>query len=114
MLVNTLFFTDEIQANPAKDIKAKLSESELKLAESIVEGMSGEFRAEEYKNEYRERVKAAIEEKIAGKEIVRAKESNVNTAASLMDALQASLKGLNKPVKKAVRKSVSPKKEKRA
>lgn len=89
-----------------------MSESELKLAESIIEGMSGEFWAEEYKNEYRERVKAAIEEKIAGKEIVRAKESVPNTAASLMEALQASLKGLNKPDRKASRKITSVKKAK--
>lgn len=114
MLVNTLFFADEIQTNPAKEIKAKLSESELKLAKSLIEGMSGEFKAEEYKNEYRERVKASIEEKVAGKAIVKTKESNPNTAACLMDALQASLKGLNRPVKKASGKTVSVKKEKRA
>ena len=114
ILVNTLFFADKIQASPIKEIKAKSSESELKLAESIIEGMSGEFRAEEYKNEYRERVKATIEEKIAGKEIVRAKESVPNTAAYLMEALQASLKGLNKADRKASRKITSVKKAKQA
>lgn len=114
MLVNTLFFADEIQKNPAKDVKAKCSDSELALAKSIIEGMSGAFKAEEYKNEYRERVKEAIERKVAGKEIVRAKEGVPGVAANLMDALQESLKSLHKPAKKAVRKSAPAKKEKRA
>ena len=114
MLVNTLFFADEIQKNPAKDVKVQCSDSGLSLAKSIIEGMSGAFKAEEYKNEYRERVKEAIGRKVAGKEIVRAKEGAPNAAANLMEALQASLKGLNKPAKKAVRKSAPAKREKRA
>lgn len=114
MLLNTLFFADEIQKNPTKEVKAEFSSSELSLAKSIVEGMSGEFKAEDYKDEYRERVKAAIEQKIAGKEIVKAKEGSANVAANLMEALQASLKGLNKPTKKVLRKAPAVKKEKRA
>ena len=114
MLVNTLFFADEIQKNPAKEVNAKCSGSELALAKSIIEGMSGEFKAEEYKNEYRERVKEAIERKVAGKEIVQAKEGAPSAAVNLMEALQASLKDLHKPAKKAVRKSAPAKREKRA
>ena len=114
MLLNTLFFADEIQKNPTKEVKAEFSSSELSLAKSIVEGMSGDFKAEDYKDEYRERVKAAIEQKIAGKEIVKAKEGITNVAANLMEALQASLKGLNKPTKKVSRKAPAVKKEKRA
>ena len=112
--LSTLFFADEIQKNPTKEVKAEFSSSELSLAKSIVEGMSGEFKAEDYKDEYRERVKAAIEQKIAGKEIVKAKEGTTNVAANLMEALQASLKGLNKPTKKVSRKAPAVKKEKRA
>ena len=114
MLVNTLFFADEIQKNPAKEVKAKCSASELALAKSIIEGMSGEFKAEEYKNEYRERIKEAIGRKVAGKEIVRAKEDAPNAAANLMEALQASLNSLHKPAKKAARKSAPAKRDKRA
>ena len=114
MLLTTLFFADEIQKNPTKEVKAEFSSSELSLAKSIVEGMSGDFKAEDYKDEYRERVKAAIEQKIAGKEIVKAKEGSTNVAANLMEALQASLKGLNNPTKKVSRKAPAVKKEKRA
>lgn len=113
MLLNTLFFADEIQKNPATEIKAQLSDAEIQLAKSIVEGMSGKFDAGEYQNDYRERVKSAIERKIAGKEIVQTRDGSQNIASNLMEALQASLKGLQKPPKKTVRKS-PVKREKRA
>lgn len=111
LLVNTLFFAEEIQANPAKEIKATYSEAELRLAESVIEGMSGTFNAAEYKNEYRERVKDAIERKIAGKEIVRRNEAEGNAAIGLMEALQASLKKLNKPEKRVTRGSGAKRKK---
>lgn len=114
MLVNTLFFADEIQKNPAKKVDVQCSASELSLAKSIIEGMSGKFSAEEYKNEYRERVKEAIGQKIAGKDIVQAKEGAPSAAANLMEALQASLKGLHSPAKKVARRTSVSKKEKRA
>lgn len=91
MLLNTLFFEDEVTKNPAKDIKEKGSAAELKMAKAIIDGMTGEFNPEEYKDEYREKVQQAIEQKIAGKEIVSPKEKNVTTVANLMDALTKSL-----------------------
>ncbi len=91
MLLNTLFFEDEVTKNPTKDIKEKGSAAELKMAKAIIDGMTGEFNPEEYKDEYREKVQQAIEQKIAGKEIVSAKEKNTTTVANLMDALTKSL-----------------------
>ncbi|MGN1052648.1 MAG: Ku protein, partial [Candidatus Scatosoma sp.] len=51
----------------------------------------------EYKDEYRERVQAAIESKIAGKEIVSPKENKNGNPADLMDALMKSLSVLQTP-----------------
>ena len=42
------------------------------MAKAIIEGMTGEFNPEEYRDEYRQKVQEAIERKIAGKEIVSA------------------------------------------
>ena len=100
MLLNTLFFEDEVTKNPAKDIKEKGSAAELKMAKAIIDGMTGEFNPEEYKDEYREKVQQAIEQKIAGKEIVSPKEKNVTTVANLMDALTKSLELTKKKGKK--------------
>lgn len=91
MLLNTLFFEEEITKNPTKEITEKGSDGELKMAKAIIESMSGNFEPEQYKDEYREKVQQAIEQKIAGKEIVKPKEKSTTTATSLMDALQQSL-----------------------
>lgn len=76
MLLNTLFFADEVVKNPAKEITEKGSAAELKMAQTIIEGMSGKFEPENYKDEYREKVQEAIERKIAGKEIASTFEKN--------------------------------------
>lgn len=100
MLLNTLFFEDEVTKNPTKDIKEKGSAAELKMAKAIIDGMTGEFNPEEYKDEYREKVQQAIEQKITGKEIVSPKEKNSTTVANLMDALTKSLELTKKKGKK--------------
>ena len=74
MLLNTLFFADEVVKNPAKEVTEKGNAAELKMAQTIIESMTGKFEPEQYKDEYREKVQEAIEKKIAGKEIAAPKE----------------------------------------
>lgn len=104
LLLNTLFFDEEVKKNPAEKVKNEVKDSELKMAKSIIEAMTAPFEPEKYHDEYRKRLEEAIEQKIAGKEIVATKEQASNNAASLMDALQASLnqvKSNKKDTKKA-------------
>ncbi len=105
MLLNTLFFEEEVTKNPAKEIKAEGSEQELKMAKAIIEGMTGEFNPEEYKDEYRAKIQEAIERKIAGKEIVAPKEKEEGTVANLMDALKKSLELATSGNKKSKKKA---------
>ena len=65
MLLNTLFFEEEVTKNPAKEITEKPNAAELKMAKAIIEGMSGKFVPSEYKDEYRQKVQEAIERKIS-------------------------------------------------
>ena len=97
MLLNTLFFEEEITANPAKEVKEQGSEAELKMAKALIEGMSGKFVPEDYKDEYRQRIQAAIECKIAGKEIVAPKDNGSGKMIDLMEALTKSLELTQKP-----------------
>lgn len=114
MLLNTLFFQEEVQNNPAKDLNEKSNEQELKMAKAIIEGMSGKFDPKEYKDEYIEKVKTAIERKIAGKEIVSPKEGREPKVIDLMEALKKSLYEI-KSVKKAGKgREESREKEKKA
>lgn len=113
MLLNTLFFAEEVTKNPAKDITEKPNDAELKMAKAIIEGMSGKFNPEEYKDEYREKVQEAIERKIAGKEIVAPKEKSGGSITNLMEALTKSLELTKKPktAKAAATKKTAKKKE---
>lgn len=101
MLINTLFFQDEIQKNPAKRIEEKGSAAEMKMAKSIIESMSAPFDPGKYKDEYREKVLKAIEDKVAGKEIKQAKDKGGSNITDLMDALKKSLEMTAKPKPKA-------------
>ena len=101
MLLNTLFFEEEVTKNPAKEVKDTSSEQEKKLAKSIIESMTGHFEPEKYKDEYREKVQKAIEQKIAGEEITAPKEKSEGKIINLMEALQKSLKATQKPKKAA-------------
>ncbi len=103
LLLNTLFFEEEVTKNPAKEVTDKPKAEELKIAKAIIEGMSGEFNPDEYKDEYRQKVQEAIERKIAGKEIVAPKEKGGNSIANLMEALTKSLELTQKS--KTVKKS---------
>lgn len=113
MLLNTLFFAEEVTKNPAKEITEKPNTAELKMAKAIIEGMSGKFNPEEYKDEYRQKVQEAIERKIAGKEIVAPKDNKTATVSNLMEALTKSLELAQKPKTKKTptNKTTAKKKE---
>ncbi len=103
MLLNTLFFEEEVTKNPVKEIKDQSSKQEKELAKNIIKSMTGHFEPEKYKDEYREKVQKAIEQKIAGKEIKSPKEKSEGKIINLMEALQKSLKetqGKTKTIKK--------------
>lgn len=107
MLLNTLFFDEEVAKNPAGEIKDKGTAAELKMAKAIIEGMTGRFVPEDYRDEYREKLREAIERKIAGKEIISPKENGEGRVIDLMEALTKSLELTQKP--KTVKKSAAKK-----
>ena len=110
MLLNTLFFDEEVTKNPVKEIKEKFSAAELKMAKAIIDGMTGEFDPQEYTDEYSKKVKDAIEKKIAGKQIVAPKEKAATKVTDLMDALTKSLALTGKPKSVASKKITSRRK----
>ena len=113
MLLNTLFFADEVVKNPAKEVTEKGNAAELKMAQTIIESMTGKFEPEQYKDEYREKVQEAIEKKIAGKEIAAPKEKNFGTVSNLMEALTKSLELTKKPKAKTTPVKRTPAKKKK-
>lgn len=92
MLVNTLFFHDEVQPNPNKAVNTEVNKKELELAKTLINAMTEPLNIEEFKDEYRQKLQEAIETKIAGKEIASPKEkSSAGKVLDLMKALEISL-----------------------
>ncbi len=74
IVMNTLRYSDEIRATdelkiPSSSAKsAAISDKELKMAMALVEGMSEEWKPEQYRDTYREDVLALVEKKVKAKE----------------------------------------------
>lgn len=91
LLLSTLYYFDEVQVSPVKSKSVKVNKTEIELAEKLIESMTGEFQPQKYKDNYREKVKKAIEQKVAGLPIETEEEVPQVQVASLMDALAKSL-----------------------
>lgn len=106
MLLNTLYFSEEVQKNPLKEMNVQFAPKELDMAKDIVNAMSSDFNPEQYKDEYREKLQQAIESKMAGEEIVAPKEQKKNNIVNLMDALQKTLSKYRLETKQPKKKAV--------
>lgn len=91
LLIETLFFADEVKAMPKEPAHPELVEAELAMAKQLVNGMVKEFEPELYHDEYQERLRTIIENKIAGKETVSAPDERPNNVIDLMTALEQSV-----------------------
>jgi len=99
ILVETLYFADEIKDSPKEAVKSEVSEEELKMAKTLIGAMVQNFEPEKYHDEYREKLWAIINSKIQGKEfVIEPNEVEINVV-NLMDALKKSLEEAGATVK---------------
>lgn len=92
LVLSKLHFADEIQENPVVKTKEVVKKEELDLAKRLIANMTKKFDINDYKNEYKERVQKAIEDKISGQKVQTIKSEKPKTIANLMDALKQSVK----------------------
>ena len=91
ILVETLFFADEIKEAPKEPAKVTMADAELQMAKTLIGTMVKPFEPEQFKDEYREKLWAIINSKIQGKEIVVADDRVEVSVVNLMEALKQSL-----------------------
>lgn len=115
LVMETMRFADEL----VEPSEVKLPEAqgfgpkEIKLAEQIIEGLSGEFEPEKYRDQYRENLEKVLQAKSKGKS-ARLKESPEPEMGGVID-LQERLAASLKEVKKSGgAKKSAPKKRKSA
>jgi DNA end-binding protein Ku len=106
LILQQLRYAEEVRSLAGLNIEhAPVSGSELQLALKLVETIAeDDFRPEEFQDEEKARVLAAIDEKVAGKQIVASSHSEDEVVAGgqvidLMEALRSSL--AKKPAVKA-------------
>jgi DNA end-binding protein Ku len=95
LVLHAMYYADEVR--PFEEIvpdgDAKVRAAEVELARKLVTQLSAnEFRPEQYKDEYRERVQEVVQKKIAGEEVTAAEPERARAQViDLMDALKSSL-----------------------
>ncbi len=91
ILAKMLYYQEEIQSIPVPTTKTSVDKQQLEMAKTLVDSMTQPFDAAAYHDEYQERLRQAIEKKIAGQEIVAIDTSKPSNIINLMEALQKSV-----------------------
>ena len=105
LVLHSMYYADEVRQLSDVDTggNAKFRETEVDLARKLVEQLSSpEFRPEQYKDQYRDRVQALVDKKVAGEEITAPEPEPARAQViDLMSALKASLSKGGRPPRAA-------------
>ena len=91
ILIETLFFSDEIKEVPREPTHPEVKKPELTMARSLVKAMVQPFEPEQYDDTYKARLWEIINRKIQGKEIISAPDTVQVNVIDIMEALKQSL-----------------------
>ena len=97
LVLSTMVFADEVvpadqidELMALEDVEA--SDREVKMAQQLIDSLSGDFEPEKYRDRHREQVMEMIEKKAAGEEIVvQPAPEQPKAVPDLMAALEASI-----------------------
>ncbi len=98
LLLHELFYSSEVRAFSDVDTGGafEFKPIEMELADKLIEQLSStDFKADKYKDTYGDRVRAAVDQKIAGEEISQAPEAPKAQIIDLLEALKRSLETAN-------------------
>jgi len=94
LVMHMVYYADEVRSMEDVDYPGKLEfkKVEEELADKLIEQLSVDaFKPDQYHDEYRDRVLAAVEQKVAGQEITAAPEAPQAQIIDLFEALKRSL-----------------------
>jgi DNA end-binding protein Ku len=101
MLVTLRSREEVVQAPKVEPQKRAPDDRETKMAEQLVDALTGDFDPTEFHDEYRDKVRAFVKAKAHGKRVKTPRAPRKPPARSLESALAASLKHVNKERKSA-------------
>jgi DNA end-binding protein Ku len=93
LVLETMYWPDEIRAADFDELGGELQvrPQEVKMARSLIDGLTDEFRPEEFRDEYRAALEELVEKKVQGQEITQAEPPEPSKVVDLMEALRASV-----------------------
>jgi DNA end-binding protein Ku len=107
LVMYTLHHAAEIrtidQIDELREVRGKVNPAEMKLAKQVIESIEGELNLSDYKDEYQQGLRAIIDAKIAGEEIVAPEEAAPPKVVDLMEALRKSLDQVSAGKKKTAK-----------
>lgn len=97
--LHTMYYVDEIrQVEEFRTDTSAIKEKELDLAKTLIESLLAPFEPDKYKDDYRENLKAMIQAKVEGKQIVEpAAPAHKAPVIDILEALKMSLAEGKKP-----------------
>jgi DNA end-binding protein Ku len=102
LILHQLYYANEVRSFEEVDDTATFtfSDKERDLAERLIDQLSSdEFSPSQYHDEYADRVRAAVDQKVAGKEVVVSAEAPRAQIIDLFEALKKSIAEAKKPEK---------------
>jgi DNA end-binding protein Ku len=94
LALELLYYAEDIRSS-AEIVEAveetEVKKSELEMARQLVESLAGDFDPSEYRNDYRDELRAMLDAKVSGQEIVRPEPVAEAPVIDLMDALKQSI-----------------------
>lgn len=118
IVLQTMMWPDEIRQPDFKVEAGEVKDAEVKMAQMLIETLSGDFEPEEFEDDYADAVNAVVKAKIEGGEVQRT-ETSAKTGGEVVDllaALQRSVeaaktsRGEEAPAKKTTTKKAPAKK----
>ncbi|WP_123040192.1 Ku protein [Cohnella candidum] len=110
----TMFYAEEVR--PVSQIpnlpeNESVDDRELEMAKMLIDQLTSSFEPNKYEDEYKARLKEAIDRKVEGKDVKLAPEEKPTNVIDLMEALKASLSqaqgGAQAPAKKGKKAAAS-------
>jgi DNA end-binding protein Ku len=98
LMMHTMYYADEVRSvEEFRTDKTLVKEKELELATMLIESLAAEFQPEKYRDAYRDNLRALIDAKIQGKEVVAPPQPEAARVIDIMEALKQSLAIARKP-----------------
>jgi DNA end-binding protein Ku len=99
LMLHTMYYHDEVRATEEFRTDKSIAKAvEIKMANQLIDALAAPFEPEKYSDTYRTALRAMIDAKIKGEEVVAAPEApELAPVIDIMEALKTSLAAIKKP-----------------